>query len=199
VRRPDTKPSHGRIDPAASVGGDAPLRLFLALRLPDETLDVLERWGQVELRDHGRIVPRANLHITLAFLGARPAGDLPAVVEALREAARAASPAPLAPLRYRETSGVGMVVLDDPTGRAAALAESLHSGLEALGVYRREARPWLPHVTVLRFRTRPRLRPALPGTGTFVPSDAAAYLSRLHRAGARYDVLESIAVGGTTP
>jgi 2'-5' RNA ligase len=184
--------------PAGSVGGDDALRLFLALRLPAATLDVLERWGQAHLQDGGRIVPRGNLHVTLAFLGLRPSGELPRIVEVLRDAALRATPTPLAPLRYHETSSVGMVVLDDPTGAGAALAESLHGGLEALGVYRREARPWLPHVTVLRFRSRPRLRPPLPETGTLVPSDAAAYVSRLHRAGARYDVLESIAVGGTT-
>jgi 2'-5' RNA ligase len=93
-----------------------------------------------------------------------------------------------------------MVVLDDRTGRATQLAESLHDGLEERGLYRREARGWLPHVTVLRFHERPRLRPPLPETGTFVPSDAAAYLSRLHPSGARYEVLESIPVGGrTTP
>ena len=38
-----------------------------------------------------------------------------------------------------------------------------------------------------------RLEPPL---GTFVPSDAAAYLSRLHPGGARYEVLESVALGG---
>jgi 2'-5' RNA ligase len=92
-----------------------------------------------------------------------------------------------------------MVVLDDPTGHATALAAHLHEQLEALGGYRREKRTWLPHVTVLRFRAPPRLRPPLPGTGTFVPSDAAAFLSRLHPSGARYEVLESTAVGGTTP
>jgi 2'-5' RNA ligase len=183
---------------AGSVGGDGNLRLFLALRLPAPTLDVLERWGAEHLHG-GRIVSRENLHVTLAFLGSRPADELPGIVGVLRETALAASPAPLEPIRYRETAGVGMIALADPTGRVSALADALHGALEALGVYRRETRAWLPHVTVLRFRSRPRLRPPLPGTGTFVPSDAAAYLSRLHRAGARYHVLESIAVGGTTP
>jgi 2'-5' RNA ligase len=136
--------------------------------------------------------------VTLAFLGSRPEAELPAILAALRSAAREALPAPLTPTGYRETRSVGMVVLDDPTGRAAALAASLHERLEALGVYRRERRAWLPHVTVLRFRERPGLRPPLPETGTFVPSDAAAYLSRLHPSGARYEVLESTAVGGTT-
>ena len=51
-----------------------------------------------------------------------------------------------------------MLVLDDPSGGATALAADVQGRLEALGVYRREGRPWLPHVTVVRFRERPRLR-----------------------------------------
>jgi 2'-5' RNA ligase len=196
--RPDTKTSHSRPDPAASVEGDARLRLFLALRLPEPVTGVLHAWAREHLHD-GRVVDRAGLHVTLAFLGHRPAAELPAIVGALREAAATASPAPLTPVAYRETRSVGMIVLDDPTGAASALAVALHDRLEALGCYRREARPWLPHVTVLRFRSRPRLAPPLPETGTFVPSDAAAFLSRLHPSGARYEVLESTAVGGTTP
>jgi 2'-5' RNA ligase len=76
------------------------------------------------------------------------------------------------------------------------MAADLHARLEALGVYRREARPWLPHVTVLRFREWAGLRPADANIRTIVPSDAAAYLSRLAPSGARYEVLESVALGG---
>jgi 2'-5' RNA ligase len=99
-------------------------------------------------------------------------------------------------VRWRETRSVGMLVLADTGGAAAALASDLHGRLEALGVYRPERRPWLPHVTVLRFRERPRLRPPVPELGPFAPSDAAAFLSRLHPTGARYEVLESSALGG---
>jgi 2'-5' RNA ligase len=180
------------------VEGDARLRLFLALRLPEAVTDALVEWGREHLHG-GRLAGRESLHVTLAFLGHRPSSEVPSILQALREAAAAARPAPLTPVAYRETSSVGMIVLDDPTGAATALAEALHGRLEALGSYRREARAWLPHVTVLRFRSRPRLRPPLPETGTFVPSDAAAYVSRLHPSGARYEVLESTAVGGTTP
>ena len=67
---------------AGSVGGDDVLRLFLALRLPAPALDVLERWGRQHLRG-GRIVARESLHVTLAFLGSRPAHELPAIVAAL--------------------------------------------------------------------------------------------------------------------
>jgi 2'-5' RNA ligase len=87
-------------------------------------------------------------------------------------------------------------VLEDEGGRATALAGDLQERLEGLGVYRREERQWLPHVTVARWRERPRLCPESPPQRTFVPSDAAAYLSRLHPDGARYDVLESVALGG---
>jgi RNA 2',3'-cyclic 3'-phosphodiesterase len=179
----------------ARVESDERLRLFLALRLPDDVLDALERWGEATLGG-GRAVTRAHLHVTLAFLGGRPASELPDIVESLRDAAVRSTAFTLRALRYRETRSVGMIVLDDPSGGAGRLAVDLHDRLERLGVYRREARQWLPHVTVLRFRERPRLTPRAPELGEFSPSDAAAFLSRLHPAGARYEVLESVPLGG---
>ena len=53
-----------------------------------------------------------------------------------------------------------MVVLDDAGGAAGTLATDLHGRLEQLGVYRARSAPWLPHVTVLRFRERPAAAPA---------------------------------------
>ncbi len=143
-----------------------------------------------------RALPGDHLHVTLAFLGHRPAGELEAIVGALREAAAVAERPRLSLHGYRETRSVGMLTFDDEGGRATALAADLHGRLEALGVYEPERRRWLPHVTVLRFRERPRLRPALPALEPFVPSDAAAYLSRLRPGGAQYEVLESVALGG---
>ena len=180
-----------------SVGGGDRLRLFLALELGPETLDTLEAWSRAQLGG-GRVVPREHLHVTLAFLGMRPASELDAIVRALRQAVVGSGAISFEPVAWRETRSVGMVVLEDCTGEATRLAARLHDRLEALAVYRRESRPWLPHVTVLRFRERPRLRPPLPETGTFVPSGAAAYLSRLHPTGARYEVLErvSLTAGG---
>jgi RNA 2',3'-cyclic 3'-phosphodiesterase len=180
----------------ASVGADERLRLFLALRLPDPVLDAVETWQQQSLqgvRPGIRTVPREHLHITVAFLGHRPAGELPAVLRELRAAASCA-PADLrlAPTRYRETRSVAMLALDDLGGGATAFAADVQARLERIGAYRREGRPWLPHVTVARFRERPGLRLEPPAMGTFVPSDAAAYLSRLRPGGAQYEVLESV-------
>jgi 2'-5' RNA ligase len=183
---------------AASVGGDERIRLFCALRLPRGTVDGLIAWQlrAFERVAGVRVVARQNLHITLAFLGHRPESELAGIVEALRGAAGAVEPPLLAVRGYRETRSVGMLTLDDEGARAQALAHDLHARLEALGVYERERRKWLPHVTVLRFRERPRLRPELPVLEPFAPSDAAAYLSRLRPRGAQYEVLESVALGG---
>ncbi|HEX6953049.1 MAG TPA: RNA 2',3'-cyclic phosphodiesterase [Gaiellaceae bacterium] len=177
------------------MSGDERIRLFLALRLPDDVLDAVEQWQLAQLVGV-RVVPREHLHVTLAFLGHRPSDELGSIVGALRDAARGASEIRLTPSRYRETRSVGMLVLEDDGGRAALLAADVQERLEGLGVYHREGRPWLPHLTVARWRERPRQRPEPPAARTFVPSDAAAYLSRLRPGGARYEVLESVALGG---
>jgi 2'-5' RNA ligase len=171
---------------AGSVGGDARLRLFLALRLPDDWLDELERWqSRVFAGRPVRVVPREQLHVTLVFLGGTPAADAPAVVDRLAAAARTAGPVRLHPLGYRETRGAAMLTFADEGGHGSALAD-------AAG--RDEGRAWLPHVTVARYRDRPRLREEFPDTlrtHVLVPSDAAAYLSRLRPGGAEYEVLAS--------
>jgi 2'-5' RNA ligase len=180
------------------VGSDASIRLFCALRLPEDVLDALVAWGGAALPERGglRRVVRPNLHVTLAFLGRRPAAEVPAIARELREAAAAARPARFTVSRYRETRSVGMLVLDDEDGRATALADDLHGRLERLRVYERERRPWLPHLTVVRFRERPRLAPPLPRLEPFGPSDAALYHSVLRSTGAQYEALETFALGG---
>ena len=183
---------------AATVEASERLRLFVALRLPDETLSRLREWqdGGHLSRPGVRPVGPGNAHITLAFLGNRAASDVEPVLGALHAAAAAGRRAVLTVTGYRETRSVGMLVLDDAGGAATALALDLHERLERLGVYRCEARPWLPHLTVARFRERPRLRPPLPDLGEISPSEAAVYHSVLRRSGAQYEVLESVALGG---
>src|SRR5690242_5899495 len=121
---------------AASVGADERLRLFLGLRLPEPVLDAVETWQGEHLRGV-RAVPRAHLHVTVAFLGRRPAGELDAVLGELREAAAGApEDLRLAAARYRETRSVAMLVLDDLGGGATAFADDLQARLERIGVYR---------------------------------------------------------------
>ena len=175
----------------ASVGGRERPRLFLGFPLPDDTVSRLAAWQERELSG-GRIVPPENLHVTLTFLGARPADEVAAIGNELRKAAAGV----VTPSRYRETRSVGMVVADDDERRATALADDLGKRFERLGVYEREQRPWLPHITVLRFRERPRLDPPLPDLGPVRLSEAAVYHSVLRPTGAQYEVLESVPLGG---
>ena len=178
-------------------GGER-LRLFLALPLPEPVVERLVAWQRAALagaRD-GRVLPPANLHVTLAFLGHRPAGEVGRIAAEMHAAATAAVRPLLRASRYRETRSVGMVVLEDDGGRATALANDLAGRLERVGVYEPERRPWLPHVTVLRFRRPPRLRPEPPDLGDVSPSEVALYTSVLRRTGAQYEIRESAPLGG---
>jgi RNA 2',3'-cyclic 3'-phosphodiesterase len=179
------------------VASDDRLRLFCALLLPDDVADLLAAWQERHLAGGApggaRLVPRANLHVTVAFLGSRPADELASIAAALGSAAARAEPPLLEPGRYRETRSVGMLVLRDATGAATAFADDVQERLERLGVYRRERRAWLPHVTVLRFHERPGLAPPLPAGANVCPSDAAVMVSVLRPDGARYEVVEQTA------
>ncbi len=178
--------------------GDERLRLFLALPLPEAPLERLVGWQAAVFAGLPgiRVVPPENLHVTLVFLGERPAAELGTISSALHEAAAVASRPVLSAVRYRETRSVGMVVLDDEDGAAARLQADLAGRLERLGLFRPERRAWLPHVTVARFREPPRLRPAPPGLGRVSPSEVATYTSRLRRDGAQYEIRESVPLGG---
>jgi 2'-5' RNA ligase len=174
------------------------LRLFVALLLPEDARAGLSAWQEHELSGGPglRLVESPNLHVTIAFLGGRPPEDVERVAGLLRAVADEVAPPVLEPVRYRETRSVAMIVLADQDNCAHALAEQVFEGLERLGIYERESREWLPHVTVARFRSRPRLAPSVPPLGAVMSSEMAVMLSRLRPGGAEYEVLESVSLGG---
>ena len=181
----------------ATVGGDERLRLFIALRLPSSVVDELVSWQVAALRAEGaRAVLPENLHVTVAFLQRRPASDVAAILAELRIAASDAQPMELAPRDYRETPRVGMLRLSDRDLHAHDFAQAVGQRLALRDLYTPESRRWLPHVTVLRFRTPPHMRPALPDLAPFSPSDAALYHSVLRPSGAQYTIIETAALGG---
>jgi RNA 2',3'-cyclic 3'-phosphodiesterase len=178
--------------------GDERVRLFCALPLPTDFVANVVRWQEEELSGaEARLVGPENLHVTLAFLGSTPADRVDEVVGSLSAAARGVEDRIVLRVReYRETPSVGMLALEDEGGRAADLAGGLQARLEALGLYRPEKRPWLAHLTVLRFRARPHLGPAPPDLGGVSPSEAALYHSVLRPGGAQYVTVESVVLGG---
>jgi 2'-5' RNA ligase len=174
----------------ARVEGDEKVRLFCGLRLPEATAEAIAVW-QAGL-DGGRIVPRDNLHFTLAFLGWQPRARVAEVVEVLRRRCAETAPPVFELEHYWETRAVGMLVFSQDEG-----AQRLALGLQRDLLGQAERETWLPHVSVFRFRTRPRLRTPLPELGTVITSEAAAYLSVLRPAGAEYVVVESVHLGGS--
>ncbi len=183
------------------MGGDERIRLFCALQLPDEIVASIAAWQDEHLHN-GRVVPPENLHVTLVFLGSRPGGEVPAIAAELHEAARAAQPTRFELRGYRETRRVGMLTLTETgVSHAAELAYDLERRLTGLGIVLRVHRPWLPHITVIRFRERAGLVPPLPNIRSIHVVRSALYRSSLGRgsaasSGARYDALETAALGG---
>ena len=171
------------------------LRLFVALELPAAALDALTRFRDSAADpDIWRPVPTASLHLTLAFLGRRPATDVPAIEGVLHAAA---GPAPrlalagallLPPRRAR----VLCVAVSDRDDTLTALPARVSDGLAAAGVYTPEKRAYRAHATVARLRPRARAPRSIdtdPEPLEFAGEALTLFESRLHPHGARYEPL----------
>ena len=181
-------------------GAERPLRLFVALELPDDVRATLADAGAAADPDVWRPVAPAALHLTLAFLGHRPPADVAAIERVL--AAEAGGPAPrlelgaavlLPPRRAR----VLTLALHDPDGTLAALQARVSEGLHTAGVYRPDKRPYRAHVTIARLRPRARAPRAtdLALTAAFHGGPLTLYESRLLPSGPRYVPLARVELG----
>ena len=166
------------------------IRLFVALDLPDAARDALAALEPDP--DVWRRLPPEQLHVTLAFLGARPEQDVDTVRPILE--AEAGGPAPalalaqvlLLPPRRARVLTVALA------GELAPLQARIAQRLEAAGVYTREQRPFRAHVTVARLRPRTppqRETDLMIAPLAFHGRAVTLYVSRLHPSGARYEPL----------
>jgi RNA 2',3'-cyclic 3'-phosphodiesterase len=176
----------------------AHLRLFVALELTPAARAAVAAFRDVAADPRiWRPVPDEALHLTLAFLGRRPEGDVETISEVLRETATppprlVLGPALLLPPRR---SRVLAVALADPDGTLAALQGRVSAGLEAAGVFVAEKRPFRAHVTVARVRPReraPRSIDSAPEPLEFHAGPLTLFVSRLHPRGARYEALSRV-------
>ncbi len=152
-----------------------PLRLFVAVELPDnvkraleDAIAALKRAGA----DEGlRWVRPDGIHLTLKFLGATPPDRVPAIVFALREHLRGAQPFDLQPEGFGAFHGgkkaatfrtwwheayahnirVIFVGLGGDVDALSALAERIEAAIGPLG-FPREERPFFGHLTLARVR-----------------------------------------------
>jgi 2'-5' RNA ligase len=175
------------------------VRLFVALELPSRVRSALDAWRveAVGSREDLRLVAAASLHVTLAFLGSRPAGELDAIKAAVAGATRGKAAAPLkvdavkpVPPRRPRLFAFDLVDVDGAASDVqAAVSEALAGG----GFYKPEKRPFWPHVTFARVRRGAgRLEPigVEPPALSFTGRHVTLYRSHLSPRGARYEALE---------
>lgn len=181
------------------------VRLFAALDLPDDVRDVVTAWRAPLLKADPRLLrpvaPEA-LHVTLCFLGQRDASEaeaiggamVGAVVDERLDDLALADPLWL-PRRAPRVLAVGLL---DGSGALGRLQARVSAALTAGGWFEPEARPFLPHVTVARVRSRGNERAARTLAEATLPPlpplafDGAAvtlYRSHLGPGGARYEPL----------
>ena len=134
-------------------------RLFVAVPLPEGSLKTVHRAQEALPSVPGlRLLRPDQLHVTLAFIG-----------ETDEEGAKAAKRVLLGlpedlggeglmnGFLFLPSPGKARVVtlsIDDRQGVFSTLFEAVMSGLEEAGVMKREKRPFRPHLTIARMRTR---------------------------------------------
>ncbi len=191
------------------------MRLFIALDIDDGIRERIQRFleGVREFAPEARWVRPESLHVTLKFIGEKPA----AAVEEIKNALVGVRAGPVE-IGFR---GVGFF----PTARSArvfwvgiesglplaALAKAIDEAMAALGIPREE-HPFQPHLTLARGRGgsgSPRMREQdapnqrfqrlqeklaarpVPEFGTMTAREFFLYQSQLLRGGSRYTKIAS--------
>jgi 2'-5' RNA ligase len=175
------------------------VRLFVALELPSRVRSALDAWRieAVGSREDLRLVAVASLHVTLAFLGSRPADELEAIKAAVAGASQGQPAAslevdavkPVPPRRPR----LFAFDLVDAEGAASAVQTAVADALAGGGFYKPEKRPFWPHVTFARVRRGVRqVEPVevAPPSLSFSARHVTLYRSHPSPRGARYEALE---------
>lgn len=147
------------------------MRLFFAIWPPPQTAAALEQWAR---GCEGRVVPAANIHLTLAFLG--EADPAPAQSAARRVRGRAHE-LPLEQARYWKHNRIVWAGPQETPPDLAELVSQLHFHL-GTEKFVLEKRPFAAHVTLLRDASPPKAPARLPQVGWPVREFALVSSSR---------------------
>ncbi len=186
------------------------MRLFVAIEIPSEIRDQLERRTLAARKDlpSARWVKPRAMHLTLVFLGETDEARLPdlhrelgaafAAVESMALTVGGAGAFP--PRGRKRVLWAGVEAGGDLGGLQARVAEAVEraAGIEV------ERRPYHPHITLARCKppwpaaAAQRLATALGDqpAGAFGADRGSLIASELLPSGARYRTLESYPLGG---
>lgn len=181
-------------------------RAFVAVELPDGTLDAVEACIQrcAAARPAVRWTARPGWHVTIQFLGA--VDDLPALEGALRDATRVL---PAATVRlggggaFPQPRSGNVLWLGVVKGAAEleGLAAAVTSATAGIG-FEQERRRFRPHVTIARSRESVDLRPHVEALGAepvgpeWCVADVVLLASETRPDGARYSEVGRFTLGG---
>lgn len=186
------------------------MRAFIGIGLPPDVRDaVADAIGTVpDARGPVSWVGKANLHITLRFLGEIRPDGIPALAEALAGVAAASPPFSLDAAGGGAFPGprnprVLWVGFREPLELVGKLQQNMENALSGAG-FPREDRPFHPHITVGRVRGvlppawGERFVQALAGRsfGVVTVSSFRLFESRLSPGGAIYTVVREFPLGG---
>jgi 2'-5' RNA ligase len=180
-----------------------PLRLFVAIEIPDPVKDTVEEafapWR--ETFPKARWVPRENMHVTMKFLGRtwpRLVDWVPAEVEAAaldvpRFRARLQGVGSFPSAKRGRALWAAFEDAEPITGLAAEIEDALTDEFPA------EKRPFHPHLTVARSDPPLKLPSAYTATelesGEWEVDHVVLFRSHLGRPAPRYEPLERFTLG----
>ena len=182
-----------------------PLRLFVALEIPDHAKDVAEEafalWREVFPK--ARWVPRENMHVTVKFLGRTWPRLVDWVPERIAEAATGFEPfeTRLLGVGSFPSAKRGRAIwagFEDDERRLTELAGAIDASLE--DEFEPEKRPFHAHLTMARSDPPLKLPASYTSTelvsGSLTVDHVTLFQSHLGRPAPRYEPLERFPLGG---
>lgn len=169
------------------------MRLFLGLDLPEHSARAIADWRDRALPPVARAVPPANFHITLAFLGEVPSGEIETLSCLVDECCAEFSFDPFEVLLdqpgFWPRPGILWLGAAAPPPGLMALASALRRLPRSLGL-KRDRNPFVPHVTLFRGVRDTPPAPVIAPSFPFVQDTLTLFESERLREGVRYRSLE---------
>ena len=184
------------------------IRTFIAVTIPADIKKRISAY-QRQLREydvHIRWVKPVSMHLTLKFLGDTAPERIPAIADAVKDAAAYTPPFSVTVggcgcfphIKRPRVIWIGITAGDEQLCRVAA---DLENSLERIG-HKKDNRPYSPHITLGRIKSQRNIQSLIPAMdqdwqgGTFSVDHITVMKSELNPAGAVHKPLHTIELEG---